>query len=131
DAPQRVRTRKQWPRPTRLAVAQTVHHRFRPDVQVNHQVAVAELGTIFQVDERATAGADHLVLLSHDAANRFALKRPKAGLAIFAKDVRDAAARHLLDVAVGIDEREAQAAGDVAAPRGLAAGDAADQEPVI
>src|SRR5260370_18401847 len=37
---------------------------------MDHQVAGAQLGAIFEVDERAAAGAAHLVLLGHDAVDQ-------------------------------------------------------------
>src|SRR6202158_4187103 len=117
NAVQRVRTLEQRPRAARLAVAQAVHDRLRPHLQVDDEVAIAQLLAIFEIDERAAAGADDLVLRRHDAAYRFAFRSAKALFTIFAKDFGDGAAGHLFDVSVAVDERQPQSSSDVATQR--------------
>src|SRR5207237_8513777 len=94
-------------------------------------VASPQLFSILGIDERSAARAHHLVALGHDAADRFTLVGAEGRFSLFAKDVGDAAPSHVFDETVGVHEREAQAARDVAPEGGLAATAEADANPLI
>src|SRR5438309_1410190 len=98
---------------------------------MDDEVAITQLVPIFGVDERASPGADDLVLGSHDVADGLPFDGPKTRLAILAKDVGNGAAGHLFDASVAVDKCEAQSAGDVASERRLAAAAEADQDQVV
>src|SRR5579859_2210947 len=126
-----VGTLQQRPRTARLAVPEPVDDGLRSHLQVDDQVAIAQLFPIFRVDEGASSGADHLVLRGHDVVDGFALDLAKAGFTVPPKNLRDGPPRHLFDAPVAVHERQPQASGDVATERCFATAAEADQDQVV
>src|ERR1051326_46509 len=98
---------------------------------MDHEIARAQPLAVLRIDERPSASADHLLTVLHDAGDGLTLVRAKSQLTVLTKDVWYAAARHLLDEAVRVDECQPQPPRDVASERCLAAAAEADQDEII
>src|SRR5262249_58433294 len=100
-------------------------------VRVDARVPLARRLVIDGVDERATAGADHLPTFGRDLRNGFTLDGTKCNFAVLAKNLRNGAARHALDVPIAVDEVHAQAPRHVPTEGRLAAAAEANQDQTI
>jgi hypothetical protein len=118
---------QQWPRAVARQPGELPRH---ADVEVHHETAFAHQAAVAGIEHRASAGGDELRSARQQVGQHGALARAEAGFALAFEDRRHAGAGARLDLAVRVHERQAEAAGQAPADRGLAGAHRAHQHEV-
>ena len=99
-------------------------------LQVDHEATRAHAFAIAGVEYRAAPGGDQLAFAGEQFGQCGALAGTETGLALALEDRPDRRPGAQLDIAVGIDEGQAEAFGQALADRRLAGAHGADQDEI-
>ncbi len=91
------------------ALADAAHEQRQLRLQPDRNAALGDGGPRLRVHEGAAAGRQHLRARAQQPREHLALAFAEVGLAVVGEDVVDALAGRLLDLLVGIDERQRRA----------------------